>query len=330
MRHLIVTVITVLFSVAAKCHPAWGIAVAKNGTIYFADLYHNQGTIWSFAKGNLTPLLKNAHVHSLLIHADGDLYAATEHEQRSDLLRIRKDGRIDTVLSSMDYDHFFGSQFTIDHKMRVYFLHNDTIRRVSRTGEIPEPIYPAKHSSGLFTSNDGSVWFAMRDRNGYIYRINNGKVELFATDINKTIGVHSNGQPFYFGMYATAEAELFLAEYKSRSVYRVTKGNKPQKVFVSEMPWHPIGISIADSILYVLEVGPEDDKPNLGPRIVQSFSNGERRTVVNVNLPSERLSKNPPSKNVTVNRSSPSKYILPAAAFIFAIAGIVFFLRKFR
>ena len=74
---------------SALAHPGNGIVVAKDGTVYFADVTNE--TIWKLTPdGKLSPLVRNRWTHSLFLAPDGTLYYEREEHVRTPLRPARE------------------------------------------------------------------------------------------------------------------------------------------------------------------------------------------------------------------------------------------------
>ena len=76
-------VLLLALPVLAQAHPAWGIVVAPEGTVYFSDTERNR--IWMLTtNGRLRTIAVKQHTHGLYFGADGYLYGeAVEYEAKT-------------------------------------------------------------------------------------------------------------------------------------------------------------------------------------------------------------------------------------------------------
>jgi len=83
-----------------QAHEGWGIAVDRQGQIYFSDIPTN--TIWRITReGRLEAFLSDKHSHALVLTEDGSIYGTQEHHAAAvgSVWRLTPDGSFSTVFT---------------------------------------------------------------------------------------------------------------------------------------------------------------------------------------------------------------------------------------
>ena len=110
MMHYLI-LICLMLSVSGQAHPVWGIVVDPQKNIYFPDLSHNErGSVWKLDnKGKLHLMFGDFHAHNVSLDEAGNLITAHGEEEHL-MLRLKKNGEIDTLILSTDIQDFFWRQ----------------------------------------------------------------------------------------------------------------------------------------------------------------------------------------------------------------------------
>ena len=316
MRIMAALGIVCLLAVAVSAHPGNGIAVAPDGTVYFADV--GRETIWKLGpERELTPLVRNRWTHSLFLRKDGTLFYEREEPVEGvapcSFWRITPEGVHERLIPPQhDRRNFSGAEFVVDDDGNVYYAHNVRdqdnkwrTRIMCRTpgGEV-RPFTgmgdgPLFRDGGPNTSTirivtamamgpDGAIYFADRD---HIRRVvldgeEAGTVTTIAVgliDDRPREPPQRRGPPTtinrLYGMCVEASGDVLVAYQAGRRVMRVSSDGHVENVYQTRGRWSPLGVAAMDGTVYVLEVG---DRSIEDLRVVTFSEDGSVSTLVTV------------------------------------------------
>ncbi len=307
------TAMWLLAGLVADAHPANGIAIDRNGNVYFADVAKT--TIWKLdADGKLTAYVENSWTHGIQLETDGTLYYERELEVSGvapcELNRITPSGKREKVIPpAKNRADFSGAPFVRLGDGSVLFAHSirddegrgrAAIRRRGPDGKITTlagakqgPLYVdgAAHQAtfrmitDMKLGPDGQIYLLDRDR---LRRMSlEGRTDTLARDLLDKAPLdppQKTGPPTtinrLYGLAFGAENNVFIAYHAGRRVIRVTPSGEVSSVLSAKRPWAPVGVAVGGGNLYVLEV--HDDLRAAGPRVRRLSSNGHLSTLVTV------------------------------------------------
>jgi hypothetical protein len=272
-------------------HPSWGIAVADNGDIYFADVLHGgTGTIWKIdADGHVEKILTDFHAHYLQLDKVGNLWVAedrwiegvVEDEGEQTLLKISPDGKQETIIFTKDRDDFFGGAFAVGHDEAVYFALHKKIWKRPFTGKTSLEIdHEFERIVTLYFDKESSLWVADKGhKNGTLYKWNetDGLIE-YATNlipIDPATPIFPEERfHLFFGITRDEDGLMYISESAGRSIQQIDENGIATIFYVSEEKWYPAGMDFYKGDAIIMEIG--YDKRHLGPRIVRVDTDGKR------------------------------------------------------
>jgi DNA-binding beta-propeller fold protein YncE len=241
-------------------HPARGIAVSRDGHVYFSDLTR----IWRIDGGKRTLIRDNHghHSHSLIVDASGtvvweesaydpatDRYTETIWELGARGPRPRFGPLRSPPLGLGLARDARGCTYRVD--LPAQGANGFAVRRCSN--ERPRLIFGSAAAArafrpvlindvaGVAFAPNGNFWF--RD-NGIVRSVDAaGRMRIIARGLS----------PDRFGIAADRQGRLLVAEFDRRRVLRID-GARREVVATSATGWAPTGVAVAsDSRLFVLE-----------------------------------------------------------------------------
>lgn len=240
---------------AVSAHPAVGIVVGRDGTVFYSDTVH----VWAIAPdGTRTIAVRDVHTHQLRLDADGTLYGehlAFEGGRWSHRVwRRSPQGRISDVVPTRpgflsDVNDF---SFCVDAAGGAYWLEGSAparlrVRSPGGAAAVTRATLDLTNASWLtvsgagvaFVSEGGIVWRVRPDRS----------VERLPDGLSR-----SRDRLAVMGMAAADDGTLYVAAYADRVVRRMRPGGDIATVVTSPAGWGPTGVAIAaDGALWVLE-----------------------------------------------------------------------------
>jgi DNA-binding beta-propeller fold protein YncE len=287
-RTLLVMTVVCLLSPPVLAHTGSGIAVDRNGQVYFLD---TGSGLWRIdTHGRLTRLsgLKN---HWLALDAtDGFAGARLPTDPAADWL-ITKVGANPTLLISTDFP------IAIGEEGNLYYPSGRTggvqIIRAMPSGEttvlarLPLTIMgrPLPHINGITGGSDCSLYYT---EDTAIRRITpSGMISTVAT-VRALAGGPSipgtNQHPYLRGLAVDVRGVMYVADNGDARVLKITPEGKVTTLVQLQSPWSPTGVALFGSDVYVLEFlhTATDDRRAWLPRVRKITSDGKSTIVATV------------------------------------------------
>ncbi len=289
IRKIAFTLILFMSFSASNAHPSWGMVVDSKGLIYFVDVLHHNGTLWRFDPDSrdLRALIKgNFHAHSLQIDDADNLYIGTQlwidgeimGDGQNCLIRYQtKNGHIDTLLYSEDYDVFFGGNVLYDNQeSKVYYPHENKLR--VRNLKSRETRLALDHQfERLCTTTygpQGELWISDAYANeGSIYSWKEGSelkqihCHVFAKEPEAPV-YKERSHSLIYGMTVSPKGNVVYCESAHRAVHEVRSNGRDKILYQSPEHYFPTGIFFANKKMYVMEVGFIPGKGHVGPNLL--------------------------------------------------------------
>jgi sugar lactone lactonase YvrE len=252
-----------LFSEKAFAHEGWGIVVDRLGQIYFSDIPTN--TIWKLNRdGKLEIAASNQHSHALIQGADKHIYGS--HENGS-VWKITSDGLFSEILPPSPDFPLNLHCFIIDGNGNIYSMNAKSVQsgkvmllKRSPEGKITHVAGSVRgfrdglgneaHLMGI----DGMAWSpdsSLYITDGpYVRKVTiDGSVSTIG---GKKLTSERWGEDL-MGLTTTSFGDLFLADYSSCRILKISNEGKEETILKSGGIWSPTGITVVGKELYVLE-----------------------------------------------------------------------------
>jgi hypothetical protein len=283
-------------------HPAWGIAVDRQGQVYFSDLE----SIWKIdAQGRLSAFRAGGsgrHTHDLNIDEAGNLYGAdnsyepTTQRFFSAIWKMTPAGDFSYLLAPTDRPPI-GTSIWRDRDGNMYHVTNYPERELlvlkrSRNGDVSvlagRSNAPREYRQGVPYSvggmalgTDGTVYFT------HGANVSNVKMSGAITPLARNLLLENasghragGGSPTQlFGIAVDAQGTAFVADYGNRSVLKIKPDGQTTTLIRAEESWFPTGVALRRDELYILETGHTPSYKPTGTR-VRKLSPDGRVTVL--------------------------------------------------
>ncbi len=301
---LFAVVVILIFTPAARAHPASGIVVDRKGQIYFSDLE----TIWKLDTSRklsvFRPGVSGRHVHEITIDDQDNVYGedisyepATK-KWISDVWKITPEGAL-TYIVAPTTDPPRALTMWRDREGNTYFIdQNNHLKRstllLRRTPDGKLTTFAGGaygHRDGKGTdaqfSSVGGMTFGV---DGSLYLTDgvslrkvtmDGTVTTVATNLNVRT---SEDKPVLFeglygilaGLTVNTNGVIYLADAGNRRLLKINPDGKVEVVLRTDPPFFPNGAFATPSgDVYVLEVGFTLPNISSGPRVRRMTPDGK-------------------------------------------------------
>jgi sugar lactone lactonase YvrE len=314
-RTFLITVLALVVAQGdyASAHPAWGIAVDRQGRVHFADVDHGNH-IWRIdGPGKLTSVVAGRHSHDLSLDGAGNLFVShvafipDGNLWESCLLKFEPGGSYSTVIRpTTKRKEFWGNAFTLDREENVYFGYTNNPRageskdeslllRRSPDGKTSLVAGSTRgHRDGAgrqaqFTSVQGLAW----GPRGLLYVADQDAIRTVTQD--SVVATLARGllakRPIVnvlmeaehlFGLAVAAEGTVFVADHGGARVLKISPEGRVSIAASSERPWAPTGVAVSGDDLMILEVGSSPLGRLLGPCVRRVSADGRVTTLATV------------------------------------------------
>lgn len=243
-------------------HEGWGIVVDKHGQVYFSDIPTN--TIWKIDRnGKLQVAVADQHSHALILGVNGDIYGSHENGR---VWKITADGFFTEILPPSNNFPLNLHCFIVDNEGNIYSMNSNGVQsgqvmllKRSPDGKIT-PIAGSKKgykngkgSKAQFLWIDGMAWAP----DSSLYITDGPYVRKVTLDgVVSTIGGKLTSESLgedLMGLTTNTNGDLYVADYSSRRVLKITNGEKIETILNSGNIWSPTGIAVVGKELYVFE-----------------------------------------------------------------------------
>ena len=284
LRALLIVLLFSLLASNVQAHPAWGIAVDKQGNVYFADIFHNgRGSLWKLHNdGTLELLLSDFHAHNVTLDVDGNPVSAHGEEHHT-MVRLAGSEVLDTLYTTTDIHEFFGGNCTFTKNGDILFGINKQIWRIDDLGELSSVSdHVFEWNQAMYSDGDGNIYAPDIGRdNGAVIKIDpEGNASVIATElITTTNGEFDPHQDVLLGIAKDDEGWLYIAETAGKRIVKFSEAGKKETYYTSEGDWFPCGITFHQGAAYILES--KMDNGYEGPQITRVTSNGISEVIFN-------------------------------------------------
>ncbi len=307
-RPLVTTILTiaaacVLLTAKVQAHPTWGIAVDRQGQVYFSDIK----TIWKVdTQGKLSIFRAGGdrHVHDLSIDEAGNLYGADNSyepaTQRffSALWKMTPAGGFSYLLAPTENPPP-GSSVWRDRDGSMYHVtsfperellvlkrtpNGNVTALVGSSNAVREYRQGVPYSSGMAFGADGALYFT---HGANVSKVTmSGQITALARNLvvenasrNPADGSSSTQ---LFGIAVDAQGNAFVADYGNQRVLKITPDNQITTVIRAEESWFPTGVAVRGGEIYILEDGHTPTYTPIGTRVRKLSPNGSVTVIASV------------------------------------------------
>jgi len=293
MRYILSILLSLSCCLATNAHPSYGIAVDREGTIYFADIFHNgRGSVWKLdTQMKLTLLAGDFHAHNLLLDKKGRLITASS-EGGQLLIRIDGDNAIDTLFVAEKFAEFNGGNFTLSPGGKIYFSIENYIWELQKDGSRRRiSDFALGWNQLIYADENGKIYAPdIASDNGRLVRIApDGSAEIIAQDlISRLDRPYERHNDILMGITKGPDGAIYIAEIAGQRIIRIDPKGEKKDFYQSEGQWFPTGITFRHGKAYILE---SNEDHSLGPQITTVDAEAERKVLFNFNKYEKRMIK---------------------------------------
>lgn len=348
----------------AQAHPAWGIAVDRQGQVYFSDLE----IVWKIdAQGRVSVFRASVggrHVHDLNTDDAGNLYGADNSYEPatkrffSALWKMTPGGDFSYLLAPTD-DPPEGTSIWRDREGNTYHATNYPARELLVLKRTPsgnvDVLVGSRNAAreyrqgvpysvgGMAFDGAGALYFTHGANASKVTP--SGVVTTLARNlpVETTAGqTTGGGSPTQlFGIAVDAQANAFVADYGNRRVLRITPDGQITTLLRAEESWFPTGVAVRGGELYILENGHTPTYAPTGTRVRKLSPDGRVRLLAvvgenrnpgggSISSPVVESSSGESSERKSASRRGALALLLGAAVGIFALTMLVRRVRRRR
>jgi len=347
---LIITAVFGLLVGDAGAHPAWGIAVDRQGQVFFSDLV----TVWKVdAQGKLSVFrtgVDGRHTHDLNIDEAGNLYGVDNSyepaTQRffSAVWKMTPAGGFSYLLAPTD-DPPEGTSVWKDRDGNMYHVTHYPERELLVLKRTPNGVVTALVGSSNAVRNyrqgvPYSVGGLAFGSEGALYFIHGANVSKLTTSGTLTPLIRNpavesasanstdeNSRTQLFGIAVDAQANVFVADYGNRRVLKITPDGKSTTLLRAEESWFPTGVAVRGDELYILEYGHTPTHTPIGTRVRKLSSDGKISVLAtvgeNINAPARATPVGTNFESVAAPKDFASYWLIGLCASVFAVSVVV-------
>jgi sugar lactone lactonase YvrE len=268
----------VLASVAGRsaAHPPSGIAIDREGTVYFVD---GARGVWRVDDNGKLTLINESAMHFLAIDHDG-AFADAEEQFGEWFGRLTPRGATPTLISCSDFP------CTIGADGNLYFAKMHGLEIMRRTPEGAESALVSRKDfnvdadspvgvNGIAAGRDGTIYTVSLDSlnrtvgtgEHFLYAISaSGRVRAvarnFVTDKLPEAKQHPEVRPEYCRGLAVDDEYVYVAVTGNRCVMKISFDGQAKVILTCEPPWTPTGLAVRRGEVFVLEY--DDETPTEG------------------------------------------------------------------
>lgn len=339
-RALVLTVTTALavcifLASEAQAHPAWGIAVDRQGQVYFSDLK----TIWKIdAQGKLSVFRAGGHTHDLNIDEAGNVYG--EHDF-SAIWKMTPAGDFSYIQAPSDnpprgvsiWRDRDGNMYSVEQnnhlKRETLLLRRTPSGNVSvfaggRYGHADGKGSRAKFSNivGMAFGPDGSL--CLTDGSSVRKVTMDGMVTTLARNImvEDASGNREGGASHtpLFGIAVDARGNAFVADYGNRRILKIAPDGQMTTLIRAEESWFPTGVADRGGELYILEESHTPAYKPIGTRVRKLSPDG--RVTVLATVGENTASSGSSSVSESSSGESSERVAEPKQNALYALLGV--------
>lgn len=285
-----IVIVTILGAGVSQAHPGAGIAVSKEGIVYFVDT--GSGVFSIELSGRL--VRREGPAFHWFAFDPNSRYQKTPWPSMPGA-EFRSAGVRPTLILSSDYPATIGSDGkfyypdgTSGERVRIVGIEPSGARA---TRAILPPIRRGGQTitwlNGLAPGADGSLYYtedrAIRkvDRRGQVSAV---VVDLLVANCRTVPGIEVETGPYLRGLAVGADGSIYVAASGCGVVLRVDPNRHVSTILEASAPWSPTAIAIAGQNVYVLEYlhTASDNRLEWIPRVRKISKSGRVTTLGSV------------------------------------------------
>ncbi len=296
-RFFLASVVLVFSFQYSWAHPGSGIAVDREGVIYFID---TGGGVWKIdTEGKLVKFHSNAY-HWMALDDDGRFAAARLDDLQTpsqDVQKITADGARPTLITSSDFPIAVGPDGNLYYPvyenkppLKIVRRSPDAKTTVLATFEAASDGSPLKWINGIAAGADGSIYIAENDSVRKVSpqgRISTVVSRLQMDRCSPHPVPESPAGPYLRGLAVDSRGTVYVAASGCRSLLKITRDGKTETILTVEPPWSPTAVAVRGDVVYVQEYThtPGDNRQQWVPRIRRISSDGKVSNLATVSRP---------------------------------------------
>lgn len=350
-------IITVFLLLPASvlAHPAWGIAVDRQGQVYFSDLE----TVWKIdAHGKLSVYRAGAggrHVHDLNTDEAGNLYGVDNSYEPeteryfSGVWKITAAGVFSFLLPPTDNPPA-GTSALKDRDSNTYHVTHYPESELLVLKRTPNGVVTAlvgnrnaarDYRQGVPYSA-GGLTFGMEGSLYFVHGANVSKLTTrgLLTPLARKVALENapsntvtgSSETQLFGIAVDAKANVFVADYGNRRIIKITPDGRNETLLRAEEPWLPTGVAVRGDELYILEYGHTPTHKPIGTRVRKMTADGTVSVLAtvgeNTNPTGGTTSVATNIDSVAATKVFASCWMTGFSASIFAVCAVIWRIKK--
>lgn len=318
------TAACVLAAGGARAHPAWGIAVDREGQVYFSDLK----TVWKVdARGSVSVFRAGAdrHTHELNVDEAGNVYGADNSYDPatkrffSSVWKMTPAGDFSYLLAPTD-DPPEGTSIWRDRDGNAHHVGSHPegqllILKRSPNGGVSVLVGSSDAARSYRQGVPYSLGGTAFGPDGSLYFTHGPNVSKLTTGgtlnaLARNVAVESasgsqTGGSVLLGVAVDAQGNAFVADYGNRRVLKITPDNRLTTPVRAEGSWFPTGVAVRDGELYILEESHTPRYEPAGTRVRKLSPDGKIAVLATVG--GNRASAESPSAGATSSGENPER-----------------------
>ncbi len=296
--------LVLLFSASSvAAHAGWGIVVTSKGHIFFTDIDHL--TIWELRPdGSLHAAVTDVWTHHIFLDDQDNLYYEREEYRGNvgpyySLWRRSPSGEQTLLIQPIRNREEYGGEYTVvDAAGNIYFVEGNRI--VKRTPEGGLSSLAGGETSGHEDGQGDQARFGWitgmtLGPDSALYVIDHDamrKVTLdgVVTTLVRGLLTEPADDPFFpdgsfnriWDLFLDADGTAYLAYQGNRRLLKVSPEGTLTEVYHAAAPWSPMGVTVDNGVVYILEIAWQENIGHFGPRVRRLSSDGALTTLVTI------------------------------------------------
>ena len=291
---IVALTVSLLLPVQTNAHPGSGIAVDRQGNVYFVD---TGGGVWKIDRNGRLSRHQGPAYHWMAVDLDGKLKDVRMPSFSLNDATVTRVGEDPALILSSDFPVVVGRDGSLYYPWHGFRGSGDRVRvfRLRPSGETTVLITLPDSSegralrwlNGIASGPDGSIYFT---ENKAVRKISpHGELSTVADNISLTgcisiPGVSGHLGPYLRGLDVDASGHIYVAANGCGRVLKITTEGQIISILNSTSPWSPTGVAVSGKDLYVLEYlhTEGDNRREWLPRVRKLAADGRVSTVAEI------------------------------------------------